>query len=42
LGEECYKKNQSLKAALENKIVEKLGKEQIAFLREILISDWGL
>jgi DNA-binding MarR family transcriptional regulator len=42
LGEECYEKNEDLKAALENKIAEKIGVEQVKLLKEILKSDWEL
>jgi DNA-binding MarR family transcriptional regulator len=42
LGQECYEKNQSLKAALEEKIIGKIGVEQLSFLREILKADWGV
>ncbi len=42
LGEECYKKNESLKASLENKIADKIGAEQVTLLKEILKSDWEL
>lgn len=42
LGEECYEKNASLKAALEKKIADKIGMEQISFLKETLKSDWGV
>lgn len=42
LGEECYEKNMSLKASLENKIIEKIGAENLSILKDILKSDWGL
>jgi DNA-binding MarR family transcriptional regulator len=42
LGEECYEKNETLKATLEKQIGEKIGEEQIALLKDILKSDWGL
>lgn len=42
LGEECYEKNELLKANLENKIENKIGHEHVRFLKEILKSDWGL
>ena len=42
LGEECYEKNATLKATLEEKITGEIGMEQISFLKEILKADWGL
>jgi DNA-binding MarR family transcriptional regulator len=42
LGEECYEKNQSLKAALVEKIIGKIGVEQLSLLKGILKADWGL
>jgi DNA-binding MarR family transcriptional regulator len=42
LGQECYEKNQSLKAALVEKITGKIGVEQLSLLKEILKADWGL
>ncbi len=42
LGEECYEKNMSLKAAIEEKIADKIGKPQLEMLKKILKSDWGL
>lgn len=37
LGNECFEKNEALKAKLEKKITD-----QIAILKDILKSDWGL
>lgn len=42
LGEECYEKNEALKAQLENKIAENIGVEQVKVLKELLQSDWGI
>lgn len=42
LGGECYEKNMYLKTALEQKIAEKIGVEQLTILKDILKSDWGL
>ena len=42
LGEECYKKNISLKVSLVNKIADKIGVEQVTILKDILKLDWGL
>ncbi|MGY3716304.1 MarR family winged helix-turn-helix transcriptional regulator [Sutcliffiella cohnii] len=42
LGEECYEKNEALKANLEKRIAEQIGEEQLAFLKQILKSNWGL
>ena len=42
LGEECYEKNMSLKAILVKKISDKIGSEQLAILKDILKSDWGV
>lgn len=41
LGEECYEKNEALKATLEAKIAKQLGAEQLLILKNILKSDWG-
>ncbi|MDF2036639.1 MarR family winged helix-turn-helix transcriptional regulator [Bacillus sp. CMF12] len=42
LGEECYEKNEALKARLEHKIAEKIGVEQVNNLKNILKLDWGI
>jgi DNA-binding MarR family transcriptional regulator len=42
LGEECYEKNEALKAQLENKIAEKIGIDQVKILKDILKLDWAL
>ncbi|KKK39753.1 MarR family transcriptional regulator [Mesobacillus campisalis] len=42
LGEECYEKNESLKAGIEQQIAAKIGADKLELLREILTSDWGL
>lgn len=42
LGEECYQKNEDLKANLEKKIAEKIGTHKLQTLKEILKLDWGL
>ena len=42
LGEECYEKNQSLKANLEKEIADKIGSEQLKLLKDLLKLDWGL
>ena len=42
LGEECYEKNEALKAKLEKQIEDKIGTENISLLKEILTLDWGL
>ncbi|MFJ7727342.1 MarR family winged helix-turn-helix transcriptional regulator [Neobacillus sp. NPDC097160] len=42
LGEECYEKNEALKAQLENKIAEKIGAEQVKNLKDLLKLDWGI
>jgi DNA-binding MarR family transcriptional regulator len=42
LGEECYEKNEALKAQLENKIAEQIGAEQVSTLKEILKLDWHI
>lgn len=41
-GEECYKKNEIIKATVEAKIIESIGVEQATQLKEILQSDWRL
>ena len=42
LGEEYYEKHEALKVQLENKIAEKIGKEQMKALKDILRADWGI
>lgn len=42
LGENCYEKNEALKATLEKKIADKIGTENLLLLKEILKLDWGL
>ena len=42
LGEECYEKNESLKANLEKDISDKIGSEQLKLLKDFLDLDWGL
>ena len=42
LGEECYEKNEALKAQLENKIAEKIGMEQVTILKGLLKLDWDI
>jgi DNA-binding MarR family transcriptional regulator len=42
LGEECYEKNEALKAQLENKIAENIGIEQVIILKDLLKLDWGI
>ena len=42
LGEECFEKNESLKAQLEIKIAEKIGIEQVSILKDILKLDWKI
>ena len=42
LGEECYVKNESLKATIEKKIADHIGIEQLILLKDILKADWGL
>jgi DNA-binding MarR family transcriptional regulator len=41
-GNECFEKNEALKASLEKKIADKIGGDQVTFLKEVLKSDWGL
>lgn len=41
-GEQCYKKNEALKASLESRIAEVIGEEQLSYLKHILKQDWGL
>ncbi|AGK53578.1 MarR family transcriptional regulator [Bacillus sp. 1NLA3E] len=40
LGEECYKKNEALKAQLEKKIAKKIGVEEVNILKDLLKLDW--
>jgi DNA-binding MarR family transcriptional regulator len=42
LGEECYERNELLKANLEKSIADKIGEEQLQLLKGILKSDWGI
>lgn len=42
LGEECYEKNEALKAQLENKIAERIGVEQVNILKDLLKLNWGI
>ncbi|ASK63879.1 MarR family transcriptional regulator [Virgibacillus phasianinus] len=42
LGEECYEKNEALKAKLENRIAEKIGVEQVKNLKSLLKLEWGI
>ncbi len=42
LGEECYEKNEFLKATFEEKIAAEIGAEQLSFLKEILKANWGI
>jgi DNA-binding MarR family transcriptional regulator len=41
LGENCYEKNTTIKAALEQIIAEALGAEQVEMLKKLLKADWG-
>ncbi|WP_164216464.1 MarR family winged helix-turn-helix transcriptional regulator [Virgibacillus sp. YIM 98842] len=42
LGNACYEKNEALKAALEKRISDRIGYEQMQLLKNILKEDWGL
>jgi DNA-binding MarR family transcriptional regulator len=42
LGEECFEKNESLKANLEIEIANKIGPEQLKLLKDFLKLDWAL
>ncbi|WP_087975154.1 winged helix DNA-binding protein [Oceanobacillus rekensis] len=42
LGEECYEKNELLKAKLEESIANEIGEEQLQHLKILLQSDWGI
>jgi DNA-binding MarR family transcriptional regulator len=42
LGEECYEKNEALKAQLENKIAKKIGMEHVTILKGLLKLDWDI
>jgi DNA-binding MarR family transcriptional regulator len=41
-GNECFERNEALKASLEKKIADKIGEDQVVFLKKVLKSDWGL
>jgi DNA-binding MarR family transcriptional regulator len=42
LGEECYEKNEELKATIEKQILEKIGEEQVELLKNVLKKDWEI
>ncbi|ALC90920.1 MarR family transcriptional regulator [Bacillus sp. FJAT-18017] len=42
LGNECYEKNEALKASLEKKIALRIGEDKLESLKEILKADWGI
>jgi len=42
LGEECYEKNEDLKATIEKQILEKVGEEQVELLKRVLKMDWKI
>lgn len=42
LGEECYEKNEDLKATIEKQIIEKIGDEQVELLKKVLKMDWEI
>ena len=42
LGEACYEKIESLKAELEKKIADQVGREKLDIFKEILKLDWGI
>ncbi|WP_099360849.1 MarR family winged helix-turn-helix transcriptional regulator [Fredinandcohnia onubensis] len=42
LGEECYEKNEELKATIEKQILEKIGEEQVELLKRVLKMDWKI
>ncbi len=42
LGVECYEKNLEMKAVLVNRIADKIGIENVSFLKDVLRDDWGL
>jgi len=42
LGEECYEKNEAIKAKLEMKLAEVIGINQVNTIKDILKQDWQL
>ncbi|WP_040203341.1 MarR family winged helix-turn-helix transcriptional regulator [Neobacillus jeddahensis] len=42
LGKDCYEKNATLKAQLEQKIAEKMGTEQVRMLKDLLKLEWDI
>lgn len=42
LGNECYEKYETLKAGLEKKIADQIGREKLETFKEILKLDWGI
>lgn len=42
LGKECFEKNEALKSEIKIKMADKIGKERIKLLNDILRSDWGI
>ena len=42
LGETCFEENEIIKATVEKKIIETIGAEKAALLKDLLKLDWGL
>ncbi|WP_203334813.1 MarR family winged helix-turn-helix transcriptional regulator [Planococcus beigongshangi] len=42
LGEECFEKNEALKKQLEDRIMEAVGEERFAVLKDVLKQDWKI
>lgn len=42
LGDECYVKNEALKAAVVKKLSSNIGEKKVEYLKELLKLDWGL
>lgn len=41
-GEECYEKNELIKAEIEERLIDTIGEEQVTTLKNILKLDWKM
>ena len=41
-GEDCYEKNEHIKAEIEQQLINAIGEEQVTNLKNILKLDWGM
>ncbi|WP_085992889.1 winged helix-turn-helix transcriptional regulator [Oceanobacillus senegalensis] len=42
LGEDCYEKNEALKATIEEKVSDQIGADNVRALKDMLKMNWGL